>query len=116
MTRPAFTIPIPVDAWNLNTPTGSEGEGYIALVGPSPTGAFSSHAGAIAQKRFGAWVFTAAANLKGVQFYNVAGDAYYRSNGSSMLADSALDVIVDDHETRISALESALAAVQALFQ
>jgi hypothetical protein len=42
---------------DLNTPPGSPAAGDRYIVGPSPTGAWSGHAGHIAVWRSGAWAF-----------------------------------------------------------
>jgi len=48
----------PVDDQGINTPPGSPSTGYRVIVGGSPTGAFVSHEGEIAQWNSAAWVFT----------------------------------------------------------
>lgn len=47
----------PTDAV-LNTPTGSEPNGYRALVYKAPTGAFAGRRGTVAEKISGVWVFS----------------------------------------------------------
>lgn len=48
----------PVDDRDVDTPPGGPSAGYRVVVGSSPTGAFTGHAGEIAQYDGAAWVFT----------------------------------------------------------
>lgn len=47
-----------VDEYDVDTPPGSPTTGYRVIVGDSPTGDFSGHAGEIAHYNGSAWVFT----------------------------------------------------------
>jgi len=55
--RAAYSQP-PVDDRGVDTPPGSPTTGYRVIVGGSPTGDFTGHAGEIAQWDGSAWVFT----------------------------------------------------------
>jgi hypothetical protein len=46
-----------VDDFGLNTPTGSEADGYTTVVGASPTGDFAGRANTVAHKTASGWLF-----------------------------------------------------------
>lgn len=64
----------------INTPPGSPAEGDVYVLGPNPTGVWSSNAHAIAVYDAGAWVYIAP--REGWQIKSLSDDLRYEFNGS----------------------------------
>ena len=85
-----------LDAFMLNSPAGTETEGFACIVGNAPTGSFAAKAGHIAIRYGTAWIFIAP--KQGFAYFCAADAKRYIYAATGWIEDSVILSAADKQE------------------